>query len=303
MLAWLSDHALELKLDKEFGPPPSLAVDTSAWFHHFDYDGDGLLAKSEVIRGIAKMMYLSADSSTAKEVNVATTLKNLIESIWDSSKWPDGVPLKDFVGAGGLAQKILTDVPSYQVPLTPSRRNSFSVQEALAKARSADLQESESYKVRLSPAMIPKVYDGELDLSGMIDEMDNIMHFIQGYQNIGERELTMDLQEDDLPCEQPVLHPRASLVRKFQTLQALMTPKEQPFEFDVPDPVLMDLGSEFVDGQQPRVSYLPHSCSLLGNARDSRHSERKPSMLANWDGIDITVWQDADGQESMLITV
>eukprot|EP00927_Polykrikos_kofoidii_P025420 TRINITY_DN22834_c0_g1_i1.p1 TRINITY_DN22834_c0_g1~~TRINITY_DN22834_c0_g1_i1.p1 ORF type:complete len:844 (-),score=126.32 TRINITY_DN22834_c0_g1_i1:98-2629(-) len=144
MLAWLSDHLLESKVEEQLGDPPSLH-EARAWFEHFDYDGRGRLTKPALLRGVAKahdMAGLACPTTPAHQARKVGVqkLRDLVEAVWDDALWADGVPLEDFVGTSGLATRLLAVLPdgcridtSMSVP--PPARN---VDEALAKARTSD---------------------------------------------------------------------------------------------------------------------------------------------------------------------
>jgi hypothetical protein len=180
MLTWLSDHILELKVDKELGAPPNLASDATGWFEHFDYDDDGLLSLNEVLRGIAKTTDLSSWASPETPRRSARgegvlKLKDVIESLWDTSTWSEGMPLKSFVGPDGFAANILKLLPQATLQTSSEVRRSR-VDEALAKARLADLHERESCRqARKSRELYKPLLTGD-GIDALLGEMD---YFLQ----------------------------------------------------------------------------------------------------------------------------
>ncbi|CAK9080189.1 Hypothetical protein SCF082_LOCUS38243 [Durusdinium trenchii] len=163
MLAWLSSHILERKIDDQLGVPPSLQ-EAESWFRHFDFHGNGHLSKSELLRGIVKSYDAGKHGWMGRE---------LVEALWDEDRWDAaGVSFDDFVGRSGLAQRLLDAFP----PDEPRRcgdskkksEERLSVEEALAKARASDFQtieedearakeRAEKQKRQLAPAQPPEM--------------------------------------------------------------------------------------------------------------------------------------------------
>jgi len=155
MLAWLSNHLLELKVDSQRGNPPRLQDDPGAWFRYFDYDGRGWLTKPELLRGVAKannVAVLASPKTPARRARGvgARRLRELIDAVWDESRWHAGLPLADFLGRGGLAERLLAALPGdMPPPRAPVKRATGpSVEEALAKARNRDFEMREEDATR-----------------------------------------------------------------------------------------------------------------------------------------------------------
>jgi len=157
MLAWLSAHLLEMKVEEQRGNPPRLQDNPEKWFRHFDYDGKCRLTKPEVLRGIAKSYDVAVLASTetpshrARSVGVHR-LRDIVDAIWDESRWREGVPFADFDGRAGLAEKILAALPSESPGLSRkvsrTRSGVVTVEEALAMARAADRQVCQDDEIR-----------------------------------------------------------------------------------------------------------------------------------------------------------
>jgi len=157
MLSWIGDHLIEIKVEQQRGEPPQLVENPEAWFRHFDYDCNGLLSKNEVLRGIVKMAKIEmlADArtpSSQSRCDSVVRLRDLLDSIWNAARWKHGVPMEEFLGSEGLASKLLTVLPeesriaSKCSSRTSTGSESISVEEALAKARAADLAERQKSK-------------------------------------------------------------------------------------------------------------------------------------------------------------
>lgn len=157
MLSWVGDQLIEFKVEQLRGQPPQLVTNPEAWFQHFDYDGDGLLSKNEVLRGIVKMANMemppeARTSSSQCRHDSVLRLRDVLDSIWNAARWQHGVPMKEFVGSEGLASKLLMELPeeSRRVSTcsagTSTTNESISVEEALTKARAADLAEQQKSK-------------------------------------------------------------------------------------------------------------------------------------------------------------
>lgn len=175
MLAWLSSHILERKIDDQLGVPPSLQ-EAESWFRHFDFHGNGHLSKSELLRGIVKsydvaQLVPQTPSRKARTVGVYK-LRELVEALWDEDRWDAaGVSFDDFVGRSGLAQRLLDAFPPEPRRCGDSKKKSeerLSVEEALAKARASDFQtieedearakeRAEKQKRQLAPAQPPEM--------------------------------------------------------------------------------------------------------------------------------------------------
>eukprot|EP00928_Gymnodinium_smaydae_P047387 TRINITY_DN3161_c0_g4_i2.p1 TRINITY_DN3161_c0_g4~~TRINITY_DN3161_c0_g4_i2.p1 ORF type:complete len:541 (-),score=89.25 TRINITY_DN3161_c0_g4_i2:80-1702(-) len=153
MLAWLSDHLLELKVEQMRGSPPSLQRDPRAWFRHFDYDGQGRLLKAELLRGIAKAYDVAVLASPRTPARRARTvgvqkLRDLVEALWDDERWSEGVPVADFEGPGGLAERVLAALPGEAPAPTSPTQARMSVEEALERARKEDFEHREESEAR-----------------------------------------------------------------------------------------------------------------------------------------------------------
>lgn len=159
MLAWMCDHLLELKVEEERGLPPRLDENPIAWFRHFDYVGVGRLTKPELLRGIAKVYDVSclAIMGTPKHRQRAdgiAALRSIVDAVWDEHRWAEGVPLGDFQGSNGLAERLFAALPREAFLGTSSRigapRSTWtdpgarSIEEALAQARFHDLRTREA---------------------------------------------------------------------------------------------------------------------------------------------------------------
>lgn len=153
MLAWISQHLLELKVEGQRGRPPRLKENPGKWFRHFDYDGRGVLTKPEVLRGIAKAYdvgLLATPGTPARRTRSAGVqrLREIVDGLWDDVRWRDGVSLAAFQSSGGLAERLLQALPgdpaaaaSSSPAASPTGQSIIlSVEEALDKARSADLK-------------------------------------------------------------------------------------------------------------------------------------------------------------------
>lgn len=151
MLAWLSDHLLEMKVEHARGVPPRLE-DAEAWFRFFDYDGKGRLSKPGLLRGVAKAYDVAALASPrtpkrrARGVGMQK-LRDLVEAVWDDAKWEHGIPLCDFEGPNGLGARLLAALPDSDAPRCVHEGDegdeeaaSLTVQEALARARASDFE-------------------------------------------------------------------------------------------------------------------------------------------------------------------
>mmetsp|Transcript_6930 Transcript_6930/g.18354 ORF Transcript_6930/g.18354 Transcript_6930/m.18354 type:complete len:478 (+) Transcript_6930:1-1434(+) len=156
MLAWLSDHLLEMKVEGVRGGPPPLQENPEKWFRHFDYNGKGVLSKPEVLRGIAKAYDVSALANPETPARRARSegiqrLRNIVDAIWDDSTWQNGVPLAEFLDKGGLAERILTALPPPEASdehAVAKRTSSVTVEEALARVRAADMKRCEDDQTR-----------------------------------------------------------------------------------------------------------------------------------------------------------
>lgn len=156
MLAWISDHLLERKVESQRGAPPRLQDNPGLWFRHFDYDGKGVLTKPELLRGIAKAYDVAVLASPKTPVRRARSvgvqrLRDIVAAIWDESRWKDGVPLSEFICRAGLAERLLMALPGESSPKSGSMsraRTLLSVEEALERARAADLQVREEDELR-----------------------------------------------------------------------------------------------------------------------------------------------------------
>lgn len=152
MLAWLSDHLLELKVEEQRGEAPGLS-DRRAWFQFFDYRGRGRLEKPELLRGVAKAYDVAVlasprtPSRRARKVGVQK-LRDLVDAVWDDARWADGVPLSDFEGPGGLAERLQAVLPAAESQDPDRGAHALSVDEALAKARTEDFQHREEDEIR-----------------------------------------------------------------------------------------------------------------------------------------------------------
>ncbi|CAK9072462.1 unnamed protein product [Durusdinium trenchii] len=173
MLAWLSSHILERKIDDQLGVPPSLQ-EAESWFRHFDFHGNGHLSKSELLRGIVKsydvaQLVPQTPSRKARTVGVYK-LRELVEALWDEDRWDAaGVSFDDFVGRSGLAQRLLDAFPpDARREMRRFELDRESVEEALAKARASDFQtieedearakeRAEKQKRQLAPAQPPEM--------------------------------------------------------------------------------------------------------------------------------------------------
>lgn len=158
MLAWLSSHLLERKVEKLRGSPPALRDDPEKWFRFFDYDGKGFLSKAEVLRGVAKAYDVSALARPETSMRHTRSegvqrLRDIINALWDEVSWSNGVQLSQFLEPNGLAERLLTALPSPQAQAmyttgSCKRDASVSIEEALARARQADLQVCEEDNAR-----------------------------------------------------------------------------------------------------------------------------------------------------------
>jgi len=152
MLAWLSSHLLEMKVEGQLGAPPKLQ-DTESWFQYFDYHGNERLSKSELLRGIVKTydvaQLVPATTPSRKSRTVgAIKLRELVDAVWDEDRWgSNGIGLDDFAGRSGLAKRLLDAMPEYRAPVV-SEKPHISVEEALAKARQSDFQTIEEDEAR-----------------------------------------------------------------------------------------------------------------------------------------------------------
>jgi len=182
MLAWISDHLLEMKVEGQRGSPPRLQDKPEKWFRHFDYNGKGILSKPEVLRGIAKAYDVSAlacPTTPARRARVVGVqrLHEIVDSVWDESRWRDGVTKDDFLTPSGLADRLLQallgesdsprarGIPSASPSASPHPKSLIlSVEDALEKARNADLQVREeddqrakerAERQRLAAAVMP----------------------------------------------------------------------------------------------------------------------------------------------------
>ncbi|CAJ1452724.1 unnamed protein product, partial [Effrenium voratum] len=114
MLPWLSSHLLERKVAGQLGQPPKLEQSES-WFQYFDFRNTQRLTKAELLRGVVKaydvaQLAPATPSRRAKAAGVYK-LRELVDAVWDDERWADGVPLEDFVGSTGLAQRLLDALP------------------------------------------------------------------------------------------------------------------------------------------------------------------------------------------------
>ncbi|CAE7413103.1 unnamed protein product [Symbiodinium pilosum] len=152
MLAWLSSHLLEQKVNSQLGQPPSLEC-AEAWFGFFDFQSSGRLTKSELLRGVVKafdVSQLAAPGTPSRRARSAGVykLRDLVGAIWDDTRWADGVPLEDFVGAGGLAERLRAALPERPLSSLATAKEAgarvpgpgLSVEEALQRARASDFQ-------------------------------------------------------------------------------------------------------------------------------------------------------------------
>jgi len=171
MLAWLSSHILEIKVEGQLGQPPRLQDSPEKWFDYFDYNNLGLLTKSEVLRGTAKaydVAQLSAPGTPSRRARAAGVLKlrEIVDAVWDDDRWHEGVVLEDFVGGNGLAERLLAALPGGGDAMTRmnSRKSTngsmkMSVSEALAAARASDFKmveaDEERAKVRKEKQLQP----------------------------------------------------------------------------------------------------------------------------------------------------
>lgn len=170
MLSWLSNHLIELKVEQQRGTPPNLLEDPEAWFRHFDYDCNGLLSKNEVLRGLVKVANMSgmaSTSSTHNRCDGAQRLRDSLNDIWNDVRWKHGVPKKDFLGTDGLAKKLVevlggeeetnfAAMASLSSRCSSESNCSMSVEEALAKARAADLAAKHETKTERKKKSEPK---------------------------------------------------------------------------------------------------------------------------------------------------
>ncbi|CAL1129015.1 unnamed protein product, partial [Cladocopium goreaui] len=154
MLAWLSSHLLEMKVEGQLGAPPKLS-DTESWFQYFDYHGNGRLSKSELLRGIVKaydvaQLVPATTPSRKSRTMGAIKLRELVDALWDEDRWgAGGIGLEDFAGRCGLAQRLLDAMPDYKAPVVRTGQpERLSVDEALAKARQSDFQTIEEDEAR-----------------------------------------------------------------------------------------------------------------------------------------------------------
>lgn len=154
MLAWLSSHLLEMKVEGQLGAPPKLS-DTESWFQYFDYHGNGRLSKSELLRGIVKaydvaQLVPATTPSRKSRTMGAIKLRELVDALWDEDCWgAGGIGLEDFAGRCGLAQRLLDAMPDYKAPVVRTGQpERLSVDEALAKARQSDFQTIEEDEAR-----------------------------------------------------------------------------------------------------------------------------------------------------------
>jgi len=155
MLAWLSSHLLEMKVEGQLGQPPRLQDSPEKWFEHFDYNNLGRLTQSEVLRGTAKaydVAQLSAPGTPSRRARAAGVLKlrEIVHAVWDEDRWHDGVPLEDFIGGNGLAERLLAALPGGgdSAMTRLNSRKVMNVEEALAKARESDFQTLEADEER-----------------------------------------------------------------------------------------------------------------------------------------------------------
>ncbi|CAE7856397.1 unnamed protein product [Symbiodinium microadriaticum] len=154
MLAWLSGHLLELKVQGQLGQPPRLDC-PETWFRHFDFQNSGRLTKSELLRGVVKAFdcsQLAAPGTPSRRARSAGVLKlrDLVEAVWDEERWASGVPLEDFLGSSGLAERLRAALPQPPPPQPgqasgPASRSAekpptVSVEEALRLARASDFK-------------------------------------------------------------------------------------------------------------------------------------------------------------------
>ncbi|CAE7237150.1 unnamed protein product, partial [Symbiodinium necroappetens] len=155
MLAWLSGHLLELKVQGQLGQPPRLDC-PETWFRHFDFQNSGRLTKSELLRGVVKAFdcsQLAAPGTPSRRARSAGVLKlrDLVEAVWDEERWASGVPLEDFLGSSGLAERLRAALPQPPQPQPgqasgPASRSAdtkpptVSVEEALRLARASDFK-------------------------------------------------------------------------------------------------------------------------------------------------------------------
>eukprot|EP00929_Paragymnodinium_shiwhaense_P013277 TRINITY_DN12113_c0_g1_i2.p1 TRINITY_DN12113_c0_g1~~TRINITY_DN12113_c0_g1_i2.p1 ORF type:complete len:866 (+),score=190.65 TRINITY_DN12113_c0_g1_i2:65-2599(+) len=166
MLAWVTAHLIEMKVGQQLGEPPRLQDDPTAWFHHFDYESKGTLTKPELLRGIAKVFDVGClacprTPARRKRTKGMEHLRELIDSVWDNEHWEkEGVPLADFVGRRGLAERLLVALPDETCASASSSpkqndaansadaRAKATVEEALAKARARDFEQREEQEAR-----------------------------------------------------------------------------------------------------------------------------------------------------------
>ncbi|CAE8724010.1 unnamed protein product, partial [Polarella glacialis] len=180
MLEWLSSHLLERKVEGQRGQPPRLHDSPERWFQHFDFTNAGRLSKAEFLRGVAKaydVSLLAAPStpSRRKRGEGVHKLRELVDAVWDEVRWAEAVPLEDFTGRHGLAERLLAALPSDDLPHVGERLLSvdeedggrqpplrlpfrksvvqeapalLSVDEALAKARVSDFETRKADEAR-----------------------------------------------------------------------------------------------------------------------------------------------------------
>lgn len=180
MLAWICDHLLEKKVEDLRGPPPRLQDDAALWFQHFDYLDRGRLSKAELLRGFAKVydVEMLANPSTPARKRRAVGighLREIVDAVWDETRWADGIPLCDFEGRRGLAQRVLDALPGEHVPISSPTASSssralgsvkplqgVSVEEALAQARASDFNvrraDEERAKERMMKLRTPEAF-------------------------------------------------------------------------------------------------------------------------------------------------
>lgn len=168
MLAWLSNHLLEMKVEGQRGSPPRLQDNPRRWFEHFDYDGRGSLTKPELLRGVAKAYDVSALATPSTPARRARTvgvnrLREIVDAVWDEARWKDGISLAEFDSPSGLAQRLLAALPEESkdgkrtdarlktgtiLSVRSADGEALSVEEALERARAEDLKVREEDQLR-----------------------------------------------------------------------------------------------------------------------------------------------------------
>jgi ribosomal protein S27E len=150
MLSWLSHHLIELKIENHRNDPPRIG-DARAWFRHFNYSSSSRLQKHELLRGVVKTCVINPLASPRNLKACALKLHDLVQDLWNDVRWEDGVPLDDFEGPSGLAERILETLPgATAAQSTPGHAKGgipLSAEEALAEARKEDFAHVEESEV------------------------------------------------------------------------------------------------------------------------------------------------------------